>query len=125
VSHAKDPMLQHIARILLIGVYTRRVQERSSTYAGYPRQTVAGSILKHERSTGTGSGASGRRSASPGPSFTRVCCRTRWRRMDMAQGINHVFHFRSRPVDDIRKARAKVAIEAGQTIKVGDKVGDS
>src|SRR5690606_12706423 len=100
----KDPNLRHIARMLLIGVYTGSRPGAMLDLRWVPLRKVAGSILSLRRSTGRGSANAKPRSGNRRRASTRAYCRissasARWTWIAASST-----HFRGRAVEDVRKA---------------------
>ena len=126
----KNPQWRHIARMLLIGVYTGTRPGAMLDLRWVP--SPEGGWFDLESQTLHRKGI-GRRDTKKRQPPARIHARLlphlkRWREMDMERGITHVIHFRGRPVEDVHKAWNAVAIEAGQAIQKEDgswKVMDS
>ena len=118
----RDPWLRHIARMLLIGVYTGTRPGAMLNLRWVP--SSEGGWFDLESQTLHRKGI-GKRDTNKRQPKARIHARLlphlkRWRRMDMAKGITHVIHFHGRPIEDCYKAWKRVAILAGQAVQVGE-----
>jgi integrase len=117
----RSPRTRHIARLILIGVYTGTRPGAICRLRWLPSTTGGWFDLASETLHRRGSGQSESRKRQPP---ARIHCRLlphlrRWHRIDTAAGITHVVHYYGRAIVDVNSAWASVAGTAGHTRRDG------
>lgn len=117
----RNPYLRHVARLILIGVYTGTRPGAILGLKWIPSTTDGWFDL--ERGILHRRGTKARRSKKRQPP-ARIPDRLlphlrRWRRADLALGISSVVHFQGEPVKKLRRSWASVAKAAGATKEDG------
>ena len=110
-----SPRTRHVARQILIGIYTGTRPGAILGLMWHPTPTGGWFDLEHGILHRRGSGA--RRSKKrqpPAKIHTKLLPHLkRWKRLDQAHGINAVIHYQGQPVKKLRRSWATVAELAG------------
>jgi integrase len=112
-----SPRLRHVARLVLIGIYTGTRPGAILKLQWLPSATGGWFDLENETlHRRSGEGRQSRKRQPPARIHARLLPHVRrWQRLDMALGIPHVVHYQGTQVSKLRNSWPTVARLAGST----------
>ena len=109
------PFTRHVARFILIAIYTGRVRARCSTCSGCRRRrgAISTSTARFLYRRGQGRRQSRKRQPPARIDARLLPHLRRWRKRDLAEGITYVVHYRGVGVGKLRRSWERVRKLAG------------